>query len=158
MKKIFAVLMTLCLLCAAFTAVADMEIPVFENMPHVVIEDEDTAVDEAAFNGEWVLNTAFLGTDYLSTETLFDSFGFNFMPICIGDGKITQDIQDENGEFHTREMEYTFEAGQLQGTDGSGVEYVVELLEDGNIVMSVFVPGEGDTVGCLSLFMVHPAE
>jgi hypothetical protein len=34
----------------------------------------------------------------------------------------------------------------------------VELLEDGNIVMSVFYPGEGDEMVCLSLFLTHPAE
>jgi 3-oxoacyl-[acyl-carrier-protein] synthase-1 len=34
----------------------------------------------------------------------------------------------------------------------------VELLEDGNIVMSVFFPSEGDAVICLSVFLTHPAE
>ena len=67
-----------------------------------------------------------------------------------------QDIQDENGEFHTVEDAYTFEAGQLQGTDEIGTDYVVEPLEDGNIVISVFLPGEGDEIQCLSVFMVHP--
>ena len=53
MKKIAAVLMTLCLLCTALPALADMEIPVFENMPGVVIEDDNTTVDEKAFEGEY---------------------------------------------------------------------------------------------------------
>jgi len=34
----------------------------------------------------------------------------------------------------------------------------VVLLVDGNIVMSVFLPGEGEAKVCLSLFMVHPDE
>ena len=34
----------------------------------------------------------------------------------------------------------------------------VDLLEDGNIVMSVFYPGEGDEMVCLSLFLTHPAK
>ena len=158
MKKIFAILMTLCLLCSACAALADMEIPLWSNMPGVVIEDENTTVDEAAFGGEWVLDTAFLNTEYISTETLADSFGFNFMPIRISEGKIMQDIQQENGEFVTAETAYTFDAGQLQATDGTGLEFVVELLENGNIVMSVFYPGEGDEMVCLSLFLTHPAE
>lgn len=155
MKKLVAILMTLCLLCAACAAMADMEIPVFENMPGVIIEDDTTTVDEKAFEGEWIPNVAFLGTEYI-TEQAFAELGFSFMPITIADGKIMQDIQDENGEFHTVEDAYTFEAGQLQGTDDIGTDYVVELLEDGNIVISVFLPGEGDEIQCLSVFMVHP--
>ena len=29
---------------------------------------------------------------------------------------------------------------------------------NGNIVISLFIPGEGETVKCISLFMVHPEE
>ena len=89
---------------------------------------------------------------------LFDTFGYNFMPYIITEGMITQDLQNEYGEFVTVEMPYTFDAGQLQGTDASGRDFVFELLEDGNIVMSVFYPGEEDAVICLSVFLVHPAE
>ena len=158
MKKGIAMLMALVLICAACTALADMKIPTWDSMPAVVLEDDDTTVDEAAFEGEWVLNVAFLNTEYIDTETLVDSFGFNFMPFCISEGMITQDVQNEYGEFVTDEMPYVFEAGQLQGTDTSGLDFVFELLEDGNIVMSIFIPGEDDTVNCLSIFMVHPEE
>lgn len=158
MKKLFAILMTLCLLCAACAALADIEPPTFDSMPGVVLEDENTTVDEAAFQGEWVLNVAFAGTEYVDESTLSETYDYNFMPYVIADGKVSQDIQQENGEFVTIEMPYTFEAGQLQGEDGSGRAFVVELLEDGNIVMSVFFPGEGDEVICLSVFLVHPAE
>jgi len=158
MKKTFAILMALCILCAACSALADMEIPTWDSMPSVVIEDENTTVDEAAFEGEWVLNAAFANTVYVDEATLFDSYDFVFMPYCIGEGKIAQDVQNEYGEFNTVEMPYTFEAGQLQGVDGNGRVFTVELLEDGNIVMSVFFPGEGDEVICLSVFLVHPAE
>ncbi len=158
MKKFAAILTVLCLLCAAFSAVADMEIPVWENMPSVVLEDENTTVDEAAFEGEWVLNVAFANTEYVDPETLAGSYDFNFMPFCIADGKVTQDLQNEYGEFVTVEMPYTFEAGQLQGMDGNDRPFVFELLEDGNIVMSLFFPGEGDAVICLSVFLTHPAE
>ena len=79
------------------------------------------------------------------------------MPYVIGEGKIRQDLQNENGEFVTTEMPYTFEAGQLQGEDSKGRSFAVELLEDGNIVLSVFYPGEGDMVICLSVYLMHPA-
>lgn len=156
MKKLIAILMSLCLLCASCAALADMEIPVFENMPGVIIEDENTTVDEKAFEGEWVLNVAFLGTEFLTEQELAEKFDYNFMPYVIADGKIMQDIQDENGEFHTVEAPLTFEAGQLSGVDGAGYSFVFDLLEDDNIVLSIFIPGEGDEMQCLSLFMKHP--
>ncbi len=158
MKKILAVLMTLCLLFASCAAMADMDIPTWDSMPAVVIEDENTTVDEAAFQGEWVLNVAFAGTEYVDEQTLAGTYDFNFMPYRIADGKIMQDVQNEFGEFTTVEMPYVFEAGQLQSPEGSDKNFAVELLEDGNIVLSLFFPGEGDTVICLSVFLVHPAE
>ena len=158
MKRLLAILMTLCLLCAAFAAVADMEIPNWDDMPQVIIEDDDTEVDEAAFEGEWVLGTAFLESEYISLSDLIDLIGFNTMPIVIGEGKITQDYQQENGEFTTIEMPYAFESGQLQVENAGEQSFVVELLEDGNIVVSLFIPGEGEALKCISLFMVHPEE
>ena len=158
MKKIYAILMALCILCAVCSAVADTEIPVFDNMPGVVFEDGETTVDETAFEGEWVLNAAFIDTEYIDPSTLSEAYGFNFMPFVIAGGKVSQDIQNENGEFSTEEMAYTFEAGQLQATDDNGMNYVFELLEDGNIVMSLFIPNEDGTNSCLSVFLMHPAE
>ena len=158
MKKLIATLMVLCLLCASCAAMADMEIPTFDSMPAVVLEDENITVDEAAFQGEWVLNVAFAGTDYVYESELAGTYDFNFMPYTIADGKVMQDVQQENGEFVTVEMPYIFEAGQLQGKDANGRDFVIELLEDGNLVMSTFFPGEGDEVICLSVFLVHPAE
>ncbi len=158
MKKLFAILMTLCLLCGACAAAANMEIPAWKDMPGVVIEDENTTVDETAFEGEWVLHAAFAEEAYVDEQALADTYGFNFMPYRIAEGKILQDVQNENGEFETVETPYTFEVGQLQGEDAEGRGFAVELLEDGNIVMSVFYPGENDTVVCLSVFLAHPAE
>ena len=158
MKKLFATLLTLCLLCGACTALADMEIPNFDDMPLIVLETGEGEVDENAFMGEWVLNVAFASREYVDEATLFDTYDFVFMPYVITDGKIMQDVEDGDGEFHTREMPYVFEAGQLQGTDTNGHDFAVELLEDGNIVLSLFYPGENDTVICLSVYLVHPAE
>ena len=156
MKKILSILTALCLLCAMSAATADMEIPTFDSMPGVIMEDDTTTVNEAGFEGEWVLNVAFADDTYVSEETLAGTYDFNFMPFVIGNGKITQDRQQANGEFVTVEMPYTFEAGQLQGQDANGRNMVVEQLEDGNLVMSVFFPGEGEQVVCLSVFLKHP--
>ena len=158
MKKIIAILMTLCLMCAAGAGLADMEIPAWDSMPGVVLEDENTTVDEKAFEGEWVLNVAFFGREYVDEQKLAGDFGFNFMPLVIGDGMLKQDVQNMYGEFETMEMPYTFEAGQLQCEEEGGRSIVVELLDDGNIVVSVFFPGEGDETVSLSVFMKHPEE
>ena len=156
MKKLIAVVMTLCMMCAACAAMADIVPPDFSSMPDVVMEDDETTVDEAAFFGEWKLNVAFLDNTYLTEQELAE-LGFNFMPITIEEGVLKQDFQGENGEFVTVEYGYTFNAGQLQGNEDAGMSFVVELLEDGNIVMSIFLPnGEEEAPKCLSVFMVHP--
>ena len=156
MKKIFAVLMALCLLCASCAALADTETPTFDSMPAAVLEDDDTTVDEAVFQGEWILDAAFAGTDYISNETLLSTFDYDFVPLVIADGKITKEVQNENGEFSTVEIPYTFEAGQLQGTDEKGRSFAIDPLVDGSIALAVFYPGEGDEVICVTLFLVHP--
>ena len=162
MKKIISILMAMLMLCAATAATADMEIPSFDSMSPVVLEDENTTVEEAAFAGEWVLNVAFFNTEYVDEQTLAGTYDYNFMPFVIGNGKIMQDVESGEGEFVTHEMPYVFEAGQLQAAfnygRNDGLDYVVELLEDGNIVMSIFYPNGDDTNSCLSVYLVHPAE
>lgn len=162
MKKLVSTLIALMMLCAACAASADMEIPSFDSMSPVVFEDENTTVEESAFAGEWVLNVAFIDTEYVDEQTLAGTYDFNFMPFVIGDGKITQDAESGEGEFVTYEMPYVFDAGQLQATfnygKNDGLDYAVELLEDGNIVMSIFLPREDGTNSCLSVYLVHPAE
>ena len=158
MKKITAILITLCLLCAAFAAVADIGTPVFEDMPSVIMEDENTTVDEAGFNGEWTLYVAFLGTEYITNEEIYEKFGYIFEPLVIADRKISKEVQNEFGEFTTVELPLTFESGQMWGVDGAGTEFVIEQLEDGNLVLSVFFPGEDGITQCLSLFLQHPTE
>lgn len=157
MKKLIAVLMTLCLLMTACAAVADMDPPEWDSMPMAITLEEDPSLDESAFAGEWELNVAFLDTVYLTEQELAE-LGYNFMPFTIGDGKVQQDVQQENGEFVTVEAPYVFEAGQLQGKTENGSVFAFDMLEDGNIVLSLFLPGEGETVRCLSVFMKRPAE
>ena len=155
MKKFLAMLVALCMLSAA-VALADA-IPSFDEMPLVVMEDEDTVIEEGDFEGEWVIDKAFYSTVYVDLEEVAAEYGLNLDPIYIADGMVTMDTTDENGEAQTEEIPYIFKAGQLQCTDEDGNNFVVELLEDGNIVMSMFVPGEEDAMVCISLFMV-PAE
>lgn len=158
MKKMIAVLMALCVLCAAGASLADMEIPDWESMPEAVTEDENTKVEEKAFEGEWVLKCAFANKDFVDEQTLAGTYGYNFMPFVIGEGKIKQDIQQENGEFVTKEAAYTLEHTQLIGTDWNGRTFVVDLLVDGNIALAWFFPGEGDTQLCLTVFLAHPEK
>ena len=158
MKKIASILMALCLLCASCAALADTETPVFGNMHAIVLEDDNTTVNESAFNGTWTLKAAFLGEDYLSAEKLEEKFHFGFEPITIADGKLSKEVQDDNGEFHKVETALTFENGELNGKDGEGYSFVFDLLEDNNILLSVFIPAEGGEMQCLSMFLQHPAE
>ena len=158
MKKFFAMMLTVCLLGICCAASADTEEPTFDSMPLAVMEGDDPTLSEESFQGVWVLKAAFAARDYVNQETLFDVYGYDFVPYTIADGKITKEVEDREQEFRTIEMPYTFEAGQLWATDEKGRDVVVEKLEDGNIVMSVFYPAEDDTVTCLSLFMVHPEE
>ena len=156
MKKTIAVLTVLVLLCAACSAFADMVIPTMADMPGVIIEDGETVVEESAFEGTWVLNAAFDTEGYVDSEKLFNKYNFNYEPYVIGGGKILQDQQNEYGEFVTEEIPYTLTAGQLQGEDDDGLAFVVEALEDGNIVITVFYPGEDGAVLWLAMYMMHP--
>ena len=126
-------------------------------MPAVVIEDDSTTVELSAFNGTWVLDKAFIGDNYVDNETLATITGITVPTIRIEDGKLYFLSEDGNGGTTEKEYACAFEAGQLQGED-EGVTYCFDTLEDGNIVMSMFVPGENEEVICISLFLVHPAE
>ena len=156
MKKLLSVLLTLCLLCTAAAALAEAT-PTLSDMPDVVIEDENTTVELSAFNGIWDLDLAFVGELYVDLETLATTYGLTVPPIRIEDGSFF--YYDDNGEGGAVERGYacTFEAGQLQG-EADGINFCFDTLVNGNIVMSMFLPGEGDEVICVSLFMVHPEE
>ena len=82
----------------------------------------------------------------------------NIHPMRIGEGKLIIASTDEEGT-HETSTEYKLESNQLLVTDEEGVESVFEKLEDGNLVMSIFLPSEdGSTMNCVSFFLVHPAE
>ena len=157
MKKLISVLAALCLLCASCAALADTEeAPTLESMPAIFLPDGiegEEAIEESAFEGEWILKAAFAGTSYIDDSMLSEVFSYNFMPWSIIDGKLCQDEEDENGEFHTKELPYVFENGQLSSLEDAEFNFCVDLLVDGNIVLTFFVPDEnGETIN-LALYL-----
>ncbi len=153
MKKMLSILMALCLLCTVGAALAE-ETPTFEKMPLVVTVEEGTELTDADFEGDWIPDKAFYGTTYMSPEEA-EAKSLAIRPIRIADGKIIMIVTDEQGE-HEVSAEYTLENNQMLFTDGQGYECVIEKLEDGNIVLSVFIPTENEAPDCVSFFMVHP--
>ena len=69
MKKIAAVITALCLLCLAAAAAAETVLTL-DDMPAVVIEDENTTVDEAAFQGKWKADKYFVGQTGIEVDGL----------------------------------------------------------------------------------------
>lgn len=153
MKKLFSVLLTLCLLCTAVAALAE-EAPAWDDMPLVVTVEDGVELTDADFEGDWIVDKVFVDTVYLTPEEV-EANGLAIRPIRIADGKVINIVTDEEGE-HEAPGEYTLENNQLLFTDGEGIEAVIEKLEDGNIVLTIFVPKEDETVTNVSFFMVHP--
>ena len=153
MKKLFAILLTLCLLCTA-AAFAE-EAPAWDDMPLVVTLDEDLELTDADFEGDWIVDKIFVNTLYMTLEEAEEN-GLLIQPFSIADGKIVNIVTDEDGE-HEAASEYTLENNQILFTDDSGIEAVIEKLEDGNIVLNLIIKGEGDAVIDITYFMV-PAE
>ena len=153
MKKLFLILMSLCLLCCA-AAPAEEKAPAWDDMPLVVTVDEGTELTDADFEGDWVLDKVFYETVYMTPEEVKEN-GLEIHPMRIADGKVTSIFTDEQGE-HETPSEYTLESNQLLVTDEDGVDAVFEKLEDGNLVMSIFLPGQGEIPVCVSFFLVHP--
>ena len=154
MKKLFSVLMALCLLCTTTAALAEEEAPTLENMPLVVTIDDGVELTDADFEGDWIADTVFYSTDYLTPEEV-EAKDLTIRPIRIAGGKVISIVTDEEGE-HEVSADYTLENNQILFTDGEGIEAVFEKLEDGNVVLSLFVPTEGDTPVCVTYYMVHP--
>ena len=153
MKKLFAVLTVLCLLCAACAALAEEETPSWDKMPLVVTVDEGVELTDADFEGDWVVDKVFLGETYLPIDQVVD-LGLNIHPMRIADGKLIITYSDEEGE-HETSTEYTLDANQITVIDGQGMMAVFEKLEDGNLVMSMFI-GDEDAKTCVSFFLIHP--
>ena len=145
MKKVFALLMTLCLLC---TASALAEAPKFADMPAMVTFD-------SFFEGDWVAGATFAGETYVDPEALAAAYHITIPAVTIGDGVVVFTGTNENGEAVTEEYPYILENSQMEIQDDDGTIFIFELLEDGNITMSTFVPGDGEGLLCISIFLIR---
>ena len=154
MKKLIAITIVLVLALAALSATAETTLTI-SDMPNIIMEDENTTIDESMFEGEWVVDKTFLGEEYIDPNELAALIRFDFGPISIGSGTIIQEYTVD-GEIKSVEMPYTFEAGQLQGEcPENGFQYVVEPLEGDGICYSLFVPDEEGNITCATIFMVR---
>ena len=106
---------------------------------------------------QYYVNGALQAAPAVSTASGLSITGITVPTIRIEDGKLYFLSEDGNGGTTEKEYACAFEAGQLQG-ESDGISFCFDTLVDGNIVMSYFLPGEGEEVICVSLFMVHPAE
>jgi len=147
MKKIIAVLMALCMLCSA---AALAEAPKFEDMPSMVILD-------SFFEGTWDAGTAFAGEGYIDLGDLGREYSIYIPTVTINADErlVIFEGESDYGEFFREEYPYTLDNSQLECEDDEGRTYVFELLEDGNICLTTFVPGEGEGMLAITVFMVR---
>lgn len=158
MKKCLSILiglvLALCLFCAAAATLAET-VPTLNDMPFPVIEGDNTTIDEAAFQGAWKADKAFVGETFVTLDALKADYNITLPDIRLQDGSVFFDVADENGGTVEHGQAYTFEAGQIGFDDESGNNAVIDLLEDGNIMMSIFLKEEGDQVLCVTVFLVR---
>ena len=147
MKKMIVILMTLCLLCSA---AALAETPKFGDMPGLLVMDD-------FFKGTWVAGTVFAGENYVDPDKLASVYGVSVPAVTIDEDEhlVIFEGTNENGEAVREEYPYAIENSQLECQDNDGRIFVFELLEDYNICLSLFVPGEGEETMCISIFMVR---
>ena len=155
MKKLIAVLVALCLLCATVAALAEAETVSFDDMPMIVTAEDGVELTDADFEGDWIVDKVFLNQIYLTPEEV-EANGLTIRPMRIEGGKVyTLPFEGEVLE-ELPSTEYTLKNDQLLFSDGEGLNAVFEKLEDGNVVLSIFIPGEGDVMNSVACFMVHP--
>ena len=146
MKKTVSVLMILCLLFAAVTALAEGA-PTLESMPKVVEE-----ADIAGFNGTWEPSeNIFTDGAYAELEQIITAF--NPPKILIGDGVIFFDDIDDDGNAAAIELTGTLDAGKLTA-EYKGDQMIFQLLEDGNIRLDKIIEDDNDTV-TITVFYVR---
>ena len=149
MKKIFSVLMILCMLLAAVPAPA--EGPTLESMPKVKVFDQEEP-DIALFNGIWEPSeNIFTDGAFVELEQVITAF--NPPKIMIYDGVIFFDDTDTDGNVTAVELTGALDAGQLTA-DYKGDRMVFSLLEDGNILLDMNIVDDNDTV-TISVFYLR---
>ena len=146
MKKLIAVLMALCLLCAAAAALAETT-----EEPHVITVDEGVELTEKDFEGVWVVEYVKMGDELMSDEDV--TANFTLGTITIADKTVTIVYDEESSATYPCYAE----ANQLH-IEEEGNSATFEKLSDGNLVMSQSAEAEDGTTICFSFFLVHPAE
>ncbi|MBR0266690.1 MAG: hypothetical protein IJQ71_04540 [Clostridia bacterium] len=160
MKKLISIVMVLCLLCTAAAALADAveeKIPTLLELPELKTLNPDAVISESEYEGEWIIKYGYIGEDPATPEQLAER-GLMIRPLYISEGKLIDKITDENGEIKENAIAYEFEEdiGELLATAEDGqIEYIIDVLEDGNLMLSIVIFGEAEPV-CISLYMVHP--
>ena len=148
MKKILVVMTALCLLCSA---AAMAETPKFEDMPSMVVLD-------SFFAGTWDAGPAFANQVYVDLGDLGREYSLYIPTVTINADErlVIFEGESDYGEFFREEYPYILENSQLECQDDEGQIFVFELLEDGSICMSMFVPAvnEGGTIA-ITVFMVR---
>ena len=122
----------------------------------VVTLEEGLELTDADFEGDWIVDKVFFDTVYMTPEEVEEN-GFAIRPLHIADGQIFNIVTDKEGE-HEAPGEYTLENNQLLFTDGEGIEAVIEKLEDGNIVLNIFIPREDETMSNWSVKKSIPSN
>lgn len=146
MKKLIAVLMALCLLCAAAAALAETTEEV-----HVITFDEGVELTEKDFEGVWVVDRVYKGDELMSDEDV--AANFTLGTVTIADKTVTIVYDEESSATYPCYAE----ANQLAIED-EGAKIVFDKLNDGNLVMSQFAEAEDGSTICFSFMLVHPAE
>ena len=110
MKKIFSVLMILCMLFAAVPVLAEASVPTLDSMPAVKVYELDEP-DIALFNGTWEpTENIFTDGSYVELEQVINAF--NPPKILIYDGVIFFDDMDSDGNVSAIELTGTLDAGR----------------------------------------------
>ncbi len=142
MKKIFAVLMALCLLCAAVSALADEAAEETYELPEAI---EAEAADD--FFGTWILVGMIENGVLLDEEGIAAKYGDQTPFFEVNEDEMIAYSTDENGEIKDDKISDTFADGFLTAEDEDGA-YTVVMLEDCSLAITM-------NDGALILIMVQ---
>ena len=163
MKKVFSVLLVLCLLCTAAAAFADAveeKIPAMSELP-ALKTDPENGVQESDYQGEWVMKYAYIGSEPATQEQLAE-LGVQIINhlLTVHEGQLIDSYTNDKGELEEFKIPYVFDdfSGQITAEyEEFKMVYTLDLLEDNNIMMSlIFLGDEEAEPKSASLYMVRP--
>lgn len=160
MKKMIALLTVLSLLFVCFSVLAEETDISFDDMPGSLYdEDPDAVIEESAFEGSWVPGTVFVGPDYYTLEELASEYRVNAPSVTIAGGKVTIEVLNSKGKVIKNTSSYEFEDGMLFCPDEkTGQSITFDLLVDGTVLMTQYVPDGDDELKSVSFFLVRAEE